>query len=142
MDKMNFSIFDGQAKVVPTFIEKENTGKPYLNYGIDNRFPNYLWELYLRSAILQSIINGTADYVGGDGINYSMDTTIQRLKEQANKDGETLDDIIKNYSDKNVLIVSHGGVCRVIETYFNDMTTESFSNWFMDNCGLIVYNTD
>lgn len=95
MDKMNFSIFDGQAKVVPTFIEKENTGKPYLNYGIDNRFPNYLWELYLRSAILQSIINGTADYVGGDGINYSMDTTIQRLKEQANKDGETLDDIIK-----------------------------------------------
>ena len=51
-----------------------------------------------------------------------------------------LDDIIKNYSDKNVLIVSHGGVCRVIETYFNDMTTQQFSNWFMDNCGLIEYS--
>jgi probable phosphoglycerate mutase len=53
-----------------------------------------------------------------------------------------LDDIIKNYSGKNVLIVSHGGVCRVIETYFNDMTTEQFSNWFMDNCGLIEYSID
>ncbi|MBP5430944.1 histidine phosphatase family protein [Ruminococcus sp.] len=53
-----------------------------------------------------------------------------------------LDDIIKNYSDKTVLIVSHGGVCRVIETYFNDMTTNIFSNWFMDNCGLIEYNKD
>lgn len=96
MDKMNFSIFDGKAKPVPTFIEKENTGKPYLNYGVDNRFPQYLWDLYLRSAILQSIINGTADYVGGNGISYNQEnSTIQRLKEEANKDGETLDDIIK-----------------------------------------------
>lgn len=51
-----------------------------------------------------------------------------------------LDDIIGKYRDKTVLIVSHGGVCRVIETYFNDMTTDQFSNWFMDNCGLIEYN--
>lgn len=53
-----------------------------------------------------------------------------------------LDDIIKMYNDKTVLIVSHGGICRVIETYFNDMTTAVFSNWFMENCGLIEYNTD
>lgn len=53
-----------------------------------------------------------------------------------------LDDIINRYRDKNVLIVSHGGVCRVIETYFNDMTTDEFANWFMDNCGLIEYNVN
>lgn len=53
-----------------------------------------------------------------------------------------IDDIIQKYSDKNVLIVSHGGVCRVIETYFNDMTTDQFANWFMDNCGLIEYTID
>lgn len=53
-----------------------------------------------------------------------------------------LDDIIEKYSDKTVLIVSHGGVCRVIETYFNDMTTEKFANWFMDNCGLIEYTVN
>ena len=53
-----------------------------------------------------------------------------------------LDDIISRYRDKTVLIVSHGGVCRVIETYFNDMTTDEFANWFMDNCGLIEYNVN
>ena len=51
------------------------------------------------------------------------------------------DEIIEKYSDKTVLIVSHGGVCRVIETYFNDMTKEEFSGWFMGNCQLIEYNT-
>ena len=53
-----------------------------------------------------------------------------------------LDEIIEKYSGKNVLIVSHGGVCRVIETYFNDLTTDQFANWFMDNCGLIEYTID
>ncbi len=51
-----------------------------------------------------------------------------------------LDDIIAEYGDRTVLLVTHGGVCRVIETYFNDMTNEQFSNWFMDNCGLLEYN--
>ncbi|HRR76089.1 MAG TPA: histidine phosphatase family protein [Ruminococcus sp.] len=51
-----------------------------------------------------------------------------------------LDDIIKKYNNKNILIVSHGGVCRVIETYFNDMSTETFAGWFMGNCQLIEYD--
>lgn len=53
-----------------------------------------------------------------------------------------LDDIIEKFSGKNVLIVSHGGICRVIETYFNDMTTCEYSNWFMGNCQLIEYEID
>ena len=95
MDKLNFSLLDSQVKVVPTFVEKVNSNKPYLNYGDNNQFPNYLWDLYLRSALLQSIINGTTDYAVGDGTIYSENPTIQRLKDEANKDGETLDDIIK-----------------------------------------------
>ena len=51
-----------------------------------------------------------------------------------------LDDIIAEHSGKNVLIVSHGGVCRIIETYFNDMTAEQFAGWFMGNCQIICYN--
>lgn len=50
-----------------------------------------------------------------------------------------IDDVRKNYPDKNVLLVCHGGVCRVIETYFNDMTTEEFLNFFMGNCELREY---
>jgi len=94
-ENMKFSIFEQPVKVIPTFVEKENNNKPYINYGVDNRFPNYLWELYLRSALLQSIINGTADYANGNGITYAQNTNIQRLADNANKDGETLEDIIK-----------------------------------------------
>lgn len=50
-----------------------------------------------------------------------------------------LDDIKEKYNDKNVLVVCHGGICRVIETYFNDMTNEEYSNWFMGNCQIIEY---
>lgn len=50
-----------------------------------------------------------------------------------------LDDVIEKYSGKNVLLVSHGGICRVIETYFNNMTTEKFADWFMGNCEVIEY---
>ncbi len=51
-----------------------------------------------------------------------------------------LDEITAKYRDKNILLVSHGGICRLIETYFNNMTTEQYSNWFMGNCQLIEYN--
>lgn len=94
VSEFKFSVFDAPTKVIPIFIEKE-TGKPYLNYGNDNKFPNYLWELYLRSAVLQSIINGTADYTGGNGIIYSENPLVQRLKDNANGDGETLEDVMK-----------------------------------------------
>ena len=52
-EKLRFGIYDSTAKVVPTFVEKD-TNRPYLSYGNDNRFPQYLWDLYLRSALLQS----------------------------------------------------------------------------------------
>ncbi len=51
-----------------------------------------------------------------------------------------LDDIIAGYSGRNVLIVSHGGVCRVIETYFSEMTAAEFGGWSIGNCQLIEYN--
>lgn len=51
-----------------------------------------------------------------------------------------LDEIIEKYNDKNILLVSHGGICRIIETYFHDMTTEQYNGWFMGNCQLIEYN--
>ena len=53
-----------------------------------------------------------------------------------------IEEIQEQYGDKTVLLVSHGGICRIIETYFNDMTTEQFSNWFMGNCQLLEYNTN
>ncbi len=66
----------------------------------------------------------------------------ESLLQLAHRVYSAIEDIIKNYSDKNVLIVSHGGVCRMIETYFHDMTTEEYSSWFMGNCQIIEYDTE
>ncbi len=77
---------------------------------------------------------------GKENFGVRMGGSGESLLMLAHRVYSALDDIVEKYGDKTVLIVSHGGVCRVIETYFNDMTTESFSNWFMGNCQLIAYD--
>ena len=71
-----------------------------------------------------------------------MGRTGESLLQFAHRVYSAIDDIIADYSDKKVLIVSHGGVCRVIETYFHDMSVEKYSTWFMGNCELIKYDTE
>ena len=51
-----------------------------------------------------------------------------------------LDEIKKKYMGKNVLIICHGGVCRVIRTYFIDLTNEEFFQYSLQNCTLETYN--
>jgi len=50
-----------------------------------------------------------------------------------------IDEIKYKYRDKNVLIISHGGVCRIINTYFKDMTNEEFFNYTLPNAKLEKY---
>ena len=49
-----------------------------------------------------------------------------------------LDEIREKEAGKNVLLVSHGGVCRVIRSYFVDMTNEEYFN-YTQNGALEVY---
>lgn len=69
-----------------------------------------------------------------------MGKTGESVLQLAHRVYSALDDIIAEYNGRNVLIVSHGGVSRIIETYFNDMTAEQFAGWFMGNCQIISYN--
>lgn len=68
-----------------------------------------------------------------------MGKTGESLLELAHRVYGFLDEIINTYENENVLLVSHGGVCRVIETYFHDMTKEEFLNFFMGNCEVRIY---
>ncbi len=53
-----------------------------------------------------------------------------------------LDEIIKNHSDKNVLLVTHGGVSALINCYFNGTLYDgSISDKFLKNCGCACYDT-
>ncbi|MBQ9375281.1 MAG: histidine phosphatase family protein [Ruminococcus sp.] len=63
----------------------------------------------------------------------------ESLLQLAHRVYSLLDEARVKYKDKNVLLVCHGGVCRVIETYFRDMTTNEFLHFFMGNCELREY---
>lgn len=76
----------------PSMEEVANT-KGWINYGRKNDFPDYLWGLYLRSAVLQSVINGTADFIMGEGLQVSGELYFDPYK--ANSKFESLDDVIK-----------------------------------------------
>lgn len=92
------------------------------NYGIyegtDRRNP----------AFLANKRNFAYRYPGGESmmqVAYRVYGLIDRVKEQ--------------YPGKNILFVCHGGVCRVLNTYFRDMTNEEFFQYSQENCGIEEY---
>lgn len=50
-----------------------------------------------------------------------------------------LDELKAKPSDETYLLVTHGGIARIIHSYFYDMTNEEFSSFFLDNCQLKEY---
>lgn len=53
-----------------------------------------------------------------------------------------LEEIIENKADENVLLVCHGGVCRIINTYFKDMTNQEFFEFSPENASVLEYKLD
>lgn len=66
-EQMNFSVVGTKSITVPTKIDSKSAGR-YVKYGEDNKYPEFLWETYLGCSVLQSIVNGTADFVLGEDI--------------------------------------------------------------------------
>lgn len=50
-----------------------------------------------------------------------------------------LEDVKRQYGEKTVLLVCHNGICRVIHSYFTDMTNEEFATFSMENAALAEY---
>ncbi len=51
-----------------------------------------------------------------------------------------LDEIKVKYADKTVLLVAHGGISKLVNAYFEDMTNDEFFNYILPNCELKEYN--
>lgn len=63
--------------------------------------------------------------------------TIREVEERV---FSALEQIRKNYpSDKNVLVVTHGFISRVINKFFTDVTEEEFFNYRLGNCEIAEY---
>lgn len=50
-----------------------------------------------------------------------------------------LDEIKKEYPQKTIMLVCHGGVLRVLHSYFYDMTNEEFFSYNIDNATPVLY---
>ena len=50
-----------------------------------------------------------------------------------------LEDVKREHGDKNVLIVCHGGVMRLIRSYFEDMTNDDYYHYSEPNASVRVF---
>ena len=78
-----------QSNVVEN-VEKKVNGKDFISWGENNQYPKFLWDSYSNCSTLQTIINGTSDYVCGDDITCN----VPKFQTEVNKKGETISDLI------------------------------------------------
>ena len=50
-----------------------------------------------------------------------------------------LDEIIEKNEYKNILVVTHGGILRIMKTYFMPMTNDEYANYRAQNCQIDEY---
>ena len=106
--------------ILPT--EEEVRNKGFITWGTDNKYPNYLWDLYLNCATLQSIINGTTDFIVGNDVICNA----RGFEVTVNKKGESMIDILRKIAiDKMIfggyaIQVIRDMVGRVSEIYHLD----------------------
>lgn len=91
-EAQQFGAVDWALPEIPVFSEKVVAGKNFFNYGEDNLYPNYLYDLYVHSSLLQTIIDTMTRYVLGNEVvtNGSLDV----LKDKANRNYETFYDVL------------------------------------------------
>lgn len=89
---MTFSAFNVRDIEVPSITENIATSNGLQMWGDDNRFPQTIWDFYLRSSQVQSIIDGTCDFVGGNGIDVRED--LREFASKKNKMHDNLEGVI------------------------------------------------
>ena len=105
-------------------VEKEISCVDFIAWGSDNQYPGYLFSLYEDCATLQSIINGTVDFVCGNDITCNL----LMFEKTVNKNGDTISDIIQRISTDYLIFggfalqVIRNAVGNITELYWIDFT--------------------
>lgn len=89
---------------IPNDTENAQRGKNYVYWGDSDDYANFLYDLYENCTTLQTIINGTADYVAGNTIKSNVWN-----KEFINHKKETLNDLITKLSADYLIF----GICYI-----------------------------
>lgn len=91
-EKLKFEVVSNSVEL-PEVKEIRDGRRDYVTYGDDNLFPQYIFDLFLHSALFESIIKGTCDYAIGNDLVTS--TSIEEFARKVNKDNQTLYDIVE-----------------------------------------------
>ena len=84
LDKANIYEVQLESHKIPVNIERQREG--YVTFGEDNLYPNYLIDLYNRSAKHNAIINSKVTYVYGKGLEMTVqDARLQELFDSVNR---------------------------------------------------------
>ena len=103
-------------------VEKEISCVDFIAWGTDNQYPSYLFSLYEDCATLQTIINGTVDFVCGNEIACNLPI----FEKTVNKNGDTILDIIQRISTDYLIFggfalqVIRNAVGNITELYWVD----------------------
>jgi DNA-binding MarR family transcriptional regulator len=83
----------------PEYKEKKGEGGGYIEFGHKNDYPNYLVDLFNKSAKHNAIIKGKVNYITGNGLEKvaEIDPVAEQFIAQANQ-AESLDDILRKCS--------------------------------------------
>lgn len=90
--KLKFSVIDSKRVVIPRYEENTNS-TTYVNFGADNNFPAFINMLYEESATIRAIVDGTTNYICGNGIDVPAEG--MKWKDTINRRGETLEDLVQ-----------------------------------------------
>lgn len=72
---LRFSAIDPvMVKSIPEPIERENGSKNFVNWGVDNAYPMFLYDLLEKCATLSAIVQGIVDYVKGNSVSSTIMT--------------------------------------------------------------------
>lgn len=110
------ALYPYETSNITTNVEEEVRGKDFISWGDNNQYPNYLFELYSSCATLQSIINGTSDYVcGNDAI-----CNVINFQKQLNKKGDTLNDILSRIASD--MLIFGGFALQILRNINNEIS--------------------
>lgn len=86
--QLNFSVVGNSDNRLPEWSENLNTAS-YVNWGPDNKFPEWIQHLYNESNTLHSVLDGTAEYIAGNGVNGPLNWS-----NEVNRNGDDLQSLV------------------------------------------------
>ena len=91
IEKVKFSVVEPQKPYIPEYSENLNS-VTYVNWGQDNAFPQFINTLYNESPTVRACIDGTVNYIGGNGVDLGEGQA--RWDDEVNRRGDTMSDLI------------------------------------------------